>query len=296
MQNQNKFHYKAMMFLSFAGPAVILFSAVVIVPFIFGLYLTFTGWDGISSSIPFVGLENYFALFQDGSFWVSLGRTILCAFIAVILANVVAFGLAYLVTSNIKGSNFFRAVFYWPTMISTIIVGLTWRFLLGEDFGLVNYLLTAMDKTPVKWLTDPNNAMGVVIFVTVWSMAGYYMVMFVSGIKAISETYYEAARIDGAGAWQQFRFITLPLLKPTSLLVLVLSTVSIIKTYPLVYSLTQGGPAGATKFMVQMIQETGFEKNKMGYASAMTMALFLILALFTIIQFKLNQGGEQDAD
>ena len=114
--------------------------------------------------------------------------------------------------------------------------------------------------------------------------------------KSIPKALAEAARIDGAGAWQQFKFITLPLLKPTSLLVLVLSTVSIIKTYPLVYSLTQGGPAGATKFMVQMIQETGFEKNKMGYASAMTMALFLILALFTIIQFKLNQGGEQDAD
>lgn len=114
MQNQNKFHYKAMMFLSFAGPAVILFSAVVIVPFIFGLYLTFTGWDGISSSIPFVGVENYLSLFKDTSFWISLGRTILYAVIAVILANVVAFALAYLVTSKIKGSNFFRAAFLRP--------------------------------------------------------------------------------------------------------------------------------------------------------------------------------------
>lgn len=113
MQNQNKFHYKAMMFLSFAGPAVILFSAVVIVPFIFGLYLTFTGWDGISSSIPFVGFENYLSLFKDTSFWISLGRTILYAVIAVILANVVAFALAYLVTSKIKGSNFFRAAFFY---------------------------------------------------------------------------------------------------------------------------------------------------------------------------------------
>lgn len=143
MQNQNKFHYKAMMFLSFAGPAVILFSAVVIVPFIFGLYLTFTGWDGISSSIPFVGLENYFALFQDGSFWVSLGRTILYAFIAVILANVVAFGLAYLVTSKIKGSNFFRAAFFTPNLIGGIVLGYIWQFVfkqailvIGEATGI----------------------------------------------------------------------------------------------------------------------------------------------------------------
>jgi alpha-1,4-digalacturonate transport system permease protein len=179
-------------------------------------------------------------------------------------------------------------------MISTIVVGLSWRFLLGEDFGIINYIITAMGKSPVKWLTNPTAAMGVIIFVTTWSLAGYYMVMFIAGIKSISETYYEAARIDGAGFIQQFRFITFPLLKPTTLLVLVLSTVTVIKTYPLVYALTQGGPAGATKLMVQLIQETGFDKNKMGYASAMTMILFIILAVLTSVQFKLNQGGEQD--
>ena len=277
------------------APTMIIFGLFLFFPALNGLWISLTKWDGVNPQV-FVGVKNYVTLFGDKSFWNSFVRTLVFTLVSVPSVYVAALGLAVLLTGGIRGSNFFRAVFYWPTMISTIIVGLTWRFLLGEDFGLVNYLLTAMDKTPVKWLTDPNNAMGVVILVTVWSMAGYYMVMFVSGIKAISETYYEAARIDGAGAWQQFKFITLPLLKPTSLLVLVLSTVSIIKTYPLVYSLTQGGPAGATKFMVQMIQETGFEKNKMGYASAMTMALFVILALFTVIQFKLNQGGEQDAD
>lgn len=132
MQNQNKFHYKAMMFLSFAGPAVILFSAVVIVPFIFGLYLTFTGWDGISSSIPFVGFENYLSLFKDTSFWISLGRTILYAVIAVILANVVAFALAYLVTSKIKGSNFFRAAFFTPNLIGGIVLGYIWQFVFKQ--------------------------------------------------------------------------------------------------------------------------------------------------------------------
>lgn len=122
------------------------------------------------------------------------------------------------------------------------------------------------------------------------------MVMFIAGIRSISETYYEAADIDGASFWQQFFYITLPLLKPTSLLVLVLSTVNVIKSYPLIYALTQGGPAGATRFMVQIIQETGFEKRQMGYACAMTTVLFLILAVLTMFQFRLNRGGEQDAD
>lgn len=277
------------------APTLVIFGLFLFFPALNGLWISLTKWDGINPQ-EFIGLKNYGMLLSDKSFWNSFARTLFFTAISVPAVFVSALGLASLLTSRVKGSNFFRAVFYWPTMISSIIVGLSWRFLLGEDFGVLNYLLTAMERSPVKWLTDPANAMGVVIFVTVWSMAGYYMVMFIAGIKAISETYYEAARIDGAGAWQQFRFITMPLLKPTSLLVLVLSTVSIIKTYPLVYALTQGGPAGATKFMVQMIQETGFEKNKMGYASAMTMILFVILALFTVVQFKLNKGGEQDAD
>lgn len=277
------------------APTMVIFGLFLFFPALNGLWISLTKWDGINPQV-FIGLKNYGDLLGDKSFWDSFFRTLFFTLISVPSVYLAALGLAVLLTGDIRGDSFFRAVFYWPTMISSIIVGLTWRFLLGEDFGVVNYLLTAMERTPVKWLTNPRNAMAVVIFITVWSMAGYYMVMFVSGIKAISETYYEAARMDGAGAWQQFRYITLPLLKPTSLLVLVLSTVSIIKTYPLVYSLTQGGPAGATRFMVQTIQETGFEKNKMGYASAMTMILFLILALFTVIQFRLNRGGEQDAD
>ena len=132
MQNQNKFHYKAMMFLSFAGPAVILFSAVVIVPFIFGLYLTFTGWDGISSSIPFVGFENYLSLFKDTSFWISLGRTILYAVIAVILANLVAFALAYLVTSKIKEAISSGRRFFTPNLIGGIVLGYIWQFVFKQ--------------------------------------------------------------------------------------------------------------------------------------------------------------------
>lgn len=277
------------------APTLIIFGLFLFFPAVNGLWISLTKWDGVNPQ-KFIGIENYVKLMSDRGFWESFFQTILFTAISVPLVYASALGLAMLLTGERKGNNFFRAVFYWPTMISSIIVGLTWRFLLGEDFGVINYLLTAAGRSPVKWLTNPNYAMGVVIFVTTWSMSGYYMVMFVSGIKAISETYYEAARIDGAGGLAQFRYITLPLLKPTSLLVIVLSTVTIIKTYPLVYALTQGGPAGATKFMVQSIQEIGFQKNQMGYASAMTMILFILLALFTVLQFQINKGGEQDAD
>lgn len=276
-------------------PMVIIFGTFLFVPAINGVWISFTKWDGVNPQ-EFVGLRNYVKLAGDTTFWRAFSRTMLFTAISVPGIYISAMGLALLLTRKIRGSGFFRAVFYWPTMISSIIVGLSWRFLLGEDFGVINYLITAAGGTAVKWLTNPTAAMAVVIFVTIWSMAGYYMVMFVAGIQSISSDYYEAAAIDGARFWQQFRYITLPLLKSTSLLVLVLSTVTVIKTYPLVFALTRGGPAGATKFMVQIIQETGFEKGKMGYACAMTMILFVVLAVLTMVQFRLNKGGTQDAE
>lgn len=269
-------------------PMIVIFGVFLFYPALNGLKISFMKWDGINPQ-EFVGLKNYSKLLGDKAFWRAFTRTIAFTAMAVPGIYVAALGLALLLTREVKGSDFFRAVFYWPTMISSIVVGLSWRFLLGEDFGVINYMIITLGKSPVKWLTDPKIAMGVIVFVTVWSLAGYYMVMFVAGIEAIPRDYYEAAQIDGASFWQQFRFITLPLLKATSLLVLVLSTVTVIKTYPLVYALTKGGPAGATKFMVQYIQETGFEKSQMGYACAMAMVLFAVLAALTIAQFKLNR-------
>lgn len=274
-------------------PMIVIFGVFLFYPALNGLKISFMKWDGINPQ-EFVGLKNYSKLLGDKAFWRAFTRTIAFTAMAVPGIYVAALGLALLLTREVKGSDFFRAVFYWPTMISSIVVGLSWRFLLGEDFGVINYMITTLGKSPVKWLTDPKIAMGVIVFVTVWSLAGYYMVMFVAGIEAIPRDYYEAAQIDGASFWQQFRFITLPMLKATSLLVLVLSTVTVIKTYPLVYALTKGGPAGATKFMVQYIQETGFEKSQMGYACAMAMVLFAVLAALTIAQFKLNKGGSEN--
>lgn len=272
-------------------PMIVIFGVFLFYPALNGLWISFTKWDGINAQ-EFVLFDNYIKLAGDGDFWRSFIRTMVFTVLSVPGIYVAALGLALLLTRAIKGSNLFRAIFYWPTMISSIVVGLSWRFLLGE-FGVINYIISLFGGEKISWLTNPTAAMGVIIFVTVWSMAGYYMVMFVAGIKAISQDYYEASEIDGAGFWQQFWYITLPLLKATSLLVLVLSTVTVIKTYPLVVALTDGGPAGATKFMVQIIQETGFEKSQMGYACAMTMVLFIVLAVLTSVQFKLNKGGSE---
>lgn len=274
-------------------PMAAIFIVYLFYPACNGFYTSFTKWDGINPA-EFVGLDNYRRLLTDGTFWTSFKQTMIFTVISVPGIYVMALLLALPLTRNIHASSFFRAIFYWPCMISSIVVGLMWRFVFGEDFGIINYIITLFGGESVKWLTSPKAAMGIIIFVTIWSMAGYYMVMFVAGIKAIPEDYYEAATIDGATYWESVRFITMPLLKSTSLMILVLSTVAVIRTYPLVYALTKGGPAGATKLMVQIIQETGFEKSKMGYACAMTMVLFVVLAIVTSVQFRLNRGGEHE--
>lgn len=275
-------------------PTIFIFGVFIFYPMLSGMWTSLYSWDGINDPV-WIGFQNYTNLFTDSYFWDSMKKTLIFTIVSVPFVYWAALGLALLLTQKLRGLGGFRAIFYWPTMISTIVVGLSWNFLLG-NMGIVNYLVQAISGSTIKFLTNATWAMAVVIFVTVWSMAGYYMVMFIAGLNNIDVTYYEAADIDGATKFQKFRYITMPLLKPTTLLVIILSMTTILKTYPLVYSLTGGGPARATKFIVQKIFETGFDENLMGYACAMTVVLFVIISALTLIQFRVNRGGEQDAN
>lgn len=276
-------------------PTVLLFCTYIFYPALSGFVYSFQKWDGIGP-MKYVGLANFEKLITDSGFLSSLQRTAVYTIISIPLIFCAALAMALVVSRELRGVGFFRMSFYFPFMLSPVIIGFSWRFLLTSDFGLISYLSQSLGSTPIEFLTDKNLAMATVIFITVWGSAGYYMMMFVAGLKSISPTYYEAAKLDGANAVQSFVHITFPLLKPTSLLVIVLSTIGVLKSYALVNSVTGGGPGAATKFLVQLIYETAFKKNKMGYASAMTIVLFLILTILTVIQFKLNKGEEQDAD
>ena len=214
MKKNNKLSSKVVTFLGFGGPSVILFSCVVLLPFIYGIYLTFTGWDGISSKIPCVGFENYSRLFQDKEFWVSLGKTILYALISVILANVVAFLLAYLVTSKIKGSNFFRAAFFTPNLIGGIVLGYIWQFVFNKGILIIGEK-TGIQLFSSSWLSDPVKAFWALIIVTVWQLSGYLMLIYIAGLMGVSENLKEAARIDGCGEFKIMYRIAIPLCVPT---------------------------------------------------------------------------------
>ncbi|WP_223592550.1 carbohydrate ABC transporter permease [Neobacillus bataviensis] len=277
----------------FVLPNFVIFFTFIVVPAIVGLYYSFTDYDGLSE-MNFVGIENYKEVFQSSEYWKIFANTFKYAFAVVPLIFICSLGIAMLLIKEIKVKGFFRAIFYWPTMISAIIVGVTWKWIFGDSFGVLNYLIESLGFKPIKWLSDPVFANMTVVVGTIWARIGFFMVIFMAGLQSIPTSYYEAAQMDGASKFRMFRSITLPLLKPTSFLVLILLLIESFKQYPLVLALTGGGPAKQTTYLVQYIYEFGFKKGELGYASAMSVVLFVVIAIFTVIQFKWTKGGTID--
>ncbi|WP_206672147.1 carbohydrate ABC transporter permease [Metabacillus mangrovi] len=277
----------------FVLPNLLIFLTFIIIPALMGLVYSFTRYNGVSE-MTFIGLENYVRLFNNPEFWKIMMNTIYYAALVVPLVFAISLGIAVLMIKEMRARGIFRAIIFWPTMISFIIVGLSWKWIFGDSFGIITYLLEAWGLPSVKWLSDPAVAKITIVIATIWARVGFFMVIFIAGLQAIPASYYEAAQIDGANRRQLFWKITFPLLKPTSLLVFMLLIVESVKAYPLIFSLTGGGPANETKLMVQYIFEFGFTKSEVGYASAMSVILFLLIGIFTLIQFKWANGGKID--
>lgn len=274
--------------LLFLLPNILIFFIFIIIPAVSGLRMSLYEWS-ILGAHDFSGLLNFINLVKDHSFWNSLGNTIRYVFFVVPLLTASSLAIALLVSGQKKCVGVFRGFYYLPTMLSFIIVGISWRWILGDQIGIVNYLLTSMGGKSVRWLTSPAMATTSLIFITVWAQTGFYMVMFVGGLQAIPETLFEAARIDGANVFQIFRKIKFPMIRPTMLVVVVLATINAFKAFELIFVLTKGGPGTATKFLVQSIYQVAFEEDRMGYASSMAVVLMVIIGFLTFIQFKLNK-------
>ena len=291
LQNDGNFHQTLAPIL-FLLPNLIIFSVFIIYPAFMGLRLSFMN-SGIFTGNQFVGLANFRTLFQDEVYWITFRNTLVYSVFTVILMMIVSLALAMLLSKGaVKFESGFRALFYIPALISMIAVGISWRFILGDEMGIFNYILSIFNKGPVGWLTNQTLAMANVIMVSVWAQSGYYMVMYIAGLQAIPVELYEAAEIDGANRWAKFKRITIPMLRSTILVVLVLATIQSFKAYELIVTMTKGGPGYATKFVVQQVYEVAFLEDRLGYASAMSIVLMFVIGLFTIIQFKLTRNGE----
>ena len=277
----------------FAGPGTILFLAVVIVPFIYGLYLTLTSWDGTSLSKPFVGLENFSNAFKDTTYWQAMGRTMIYSIFAVIFINIVAFALAYLVTSGVKGQNFFRAGFFVPNLIGGIVLGYIWQFVFNRAFVAIGNAISS--GTTVSLLSTPNGAMFCLILVSVWQYAGYMMLIYVAGFMSVSKDVQEAAMIDGCTPSQAMKNVTIPLMRSSFVQCIFLSITRCFVVYDVNLSLTKGEPFGSSVMAAMHVYNQAFTYKNYGLGQAEAVILFLVCAIVGVTQVMVGKRGEVEA-
>lgn len=289
MNRHEKLSTKCGLFAMFAGPSMVAFSLFVIIPFFYGIYLTMTNWDGISQTKGFVGLLNYQITFTDPEFWSAIWLTIKYVLAVVVLVNVIAFLLAVLLTSGIRGQNFLRAGFFTPNLIGGIVLGFIWQFIFNRVF-------TAIPIFPeVSFLSKPRSAFWALVLVQSWKSSGYMLLIYIAGLVGVPQDYIEAARIDGASSKQILWKIRLPLMMQSFTICLFLTLSTAFKIYDLNLSLTNGGPYNSTKMAVMTIMDKAFAFHRYGEGQAEAMVFFLIMLVVSLIQLKVTSKKEVDA-
>lgn len=272
----------------FALPYLILFCGFLLLPLAYGLGLSFFRWELLSPAPPaFIGLGNYREAVSSDYFRRALGAT----FRFVLMAVPLTVGLALLLAVGIQAiprsrQSFYRAAYFLPTILTISVAGLLWRWFFNTEFGLFNAYLAPLGLR-VPWLTDATWAMRSVVLMTLWWTVGGPMVVLLAGLQQIPAHYYEAASLDGANTLHRFFHITLPLLRPALLFVLVMNLIGAFQVFGQTFIITRGGPEQSTRVLVQYIYETAFNNYRMGYAAAMSWLLFLLIAVFACVQFRL---------
>lgn len=260
-------------------------------PIVSSLVISFTDWDLIGS-MNFVGFDNYAQLIRDANFWLAFKNTLLYIVGYLPLVMILGLGCALMLNQKMKLRAFFRATYFLPVVTSWVAVSLVWKWLYNPNYGLINYLLSLIGIQGPQWLSDPKTAMLGIILTSAWKDIGFVMVIFLGGLQNISPSLYEAASIDGATKMRQFWNITLPMLTPTTFFVTIISLVNSFQVFDQVMIMTEGGPGGATTVVVQNIYNHAFRYFEMGYASAMSWALFIVIFVLTLIQMKGQNRGE----
>lgn len=281
-------------FCMFALPGIFCFFAVVIVPFLYGVYLTLTDWNGVSKVKNFIGLENFAGVMKDAQFWSSLVLTFKYVIAVVVLVNVLAFAIAYLLTRGIKGQNFFRAGFFTPNLIGGIVLGYIWQFVFSRVFVNIGES-TGWSFFEVSWLSEPNKAFLALVVVSVWQLSGYMILIYVAGFMGLSEDVMEAASIDGASGWVKLKNIIMPLMMSSITICLFLTLSRAFMVYDVNLSLTAGAPYGTTEMAAMHVYEKAFTSRQFGVGQAEAFILFVIVACISGLQVYFTKKREVEA-
>ncbi|MCT2536717.1 sugar ABC transporter permease [Aquibacillus koreensis] len=291
---QNKKLKNIGIFLLFGGPTLIIFSAVIVIPFIFGLYLTFTNWSVATGDSTFVGLSNYFEVFTDKDFLTSFWFTIKYVIACLIFANLIAFFIALALTSKINGQGLLRTGFFTPNLIGGIVLGYLWQTLfsqvlpyLGDQYGWGIF-----EKS---WLGDPDKAFWALVVASVWQLVGYLVIIYMAGFASVPKEVIEASSIDGANYFQILRKIILPLTIPSIIICFFLTITRAFLAYDINLSLTDGGPYNSTEMVSYHIVQKAFLSNDYGAGQAQAIVLFMAVALIAITQTYILKKREVEA-
>jgi multiple sugar transport system permease protein len=266
-----------------AAPYAVFLLAFAAYPIVFALVLVFLRWDLVTAP-SFAGFDNLRMLANDGRFWRAVANTFVFLSIHVPLQIVTALGLALALNRKLAGRGFWRAAFFLPVVISGAVVAILWSNLYATDVGLINKLLVKIGLTPVSWLTDPNTAMPAIAVMVTWKNVGFYVIIYLAGLQYIPRSCQEAIEIEGASAWQRFRYLTLPSLLPQTILVVTLSTINGFQLFIEPYVMTGGGPLRRTYSVVLYLYTNAFAYQKMGYAATIGVALAMIIGLVVFVQ------------
>ncbi len=271
------------------SPWIIGFVCFMLIPLVYSFFVSFTNYSFLSTP-QFVGLENYITMFTgDELVWKSLGITFTYAVLAVSSQLVVGFLIALILNSKVKGIAFFRAIFYLPTLVVVVATSLLWKQILDSDFGIFNYLLEVAGLKRVRWLSSTPTILASLVIIHLWG-CGKSMIINLAGMQSIPTQLYEAATVDGCGKARQVFSIMLPMMSPTIFLNLITGIISAFKTFTMVQVLTDGGPNNASLFYMLYLYKNAFQYYRMGYASAMSWFLFILVAVLTLLVFKTSKS------
>ncbi len=271
----------------FILPALALLGIFVIYPVVNLLWVSLNQWNILKDEMRYVGAANFSAILSEEGFWNALWNTFYYVIATVPLGMAISLGLALLLNERIRGVSLFRTAIFTPVVTSTVAAGVIFIWLMDYDQGLLNRFLMGIGVNKINWLQSREWAMPAVVLMTLWKQAGYNMVLFLAGLQGIPDMYYEAAAIDGAGSgWQTFRYVTWPLLWPTTFFVMVVSIIFAFRGFESMYVMTRGGPVGATTTLVYYIFDKAFKFGNMGQAAAVSVLMVVIVLGITWVQFR----------
>lgn len=268
----------------FVFPALLGMLIFIIIPIFFSFGLSFAKWD-LLNPIQFVGLDNYKEIFTELLFGKILLNTVVFALATSFFGVIIPLILAAIMNSKIRGTDFFKTAYFLPFITPMIVIGIVWEWIFDPNIGLLNKVL----QVHINWLYDPHWAMPALIIVSVWKLIGYNMIIFLSGFSGISNSMFEAAKIDGANPVETFFYVTIPLLSPTIFFVVIITAVSSFQVFDLIYLMTQGGPLDSTNVLVYAIYKNAFEYFNAGKASAIAYVLFVIILVLTLLQWNMRK-------